>query len=57
MVIRGNVSDVVSARGVEELSTLIRHVRIESAEAGHTIAGDSNDIFAAQVLSFLDDLS
>jgi len=57
MVIRGNVSDVVSARGVEELSTLIRHVRIESAEAGHMIAGDSNDIFAAQVLSFLDDLS
>jgi pimeloyl-ACP methyl ester carboxylesterase len=57
LLVRGARSDVVSNRGIEELSTLIPHVQIaEVADAGHMVAGDSNDPFSAEIIAFLDRL-
>lgn len=57
LLVRGTHSDVVSNQGIEELSTLIPHVQIaEVADAGHMVAGDSNDPFSAEIIAFLDRL-
>jgi pimeloyl-ACP methyl ester carboxylesterase len=57
LLVRGARSDVVSDRGIAELSTLIPHVQVaEVADAGHMVAGDSNDPFSAEILAFLDRL-
>src|SRR5882757_3890058 len=46
LLIRGKLSDVVSAEGVEDfLSKVPRAEFVELAEAGHTAAGDDNDAF------------
>lgn len=54
LALRGARSDVVSAAGVEEFRALAPHAVFKDvARAGHTIAGDRNDVFTAEVLAFL----
>ncbi|MFZ2965013.1 MAG: alpha/beta hydrolase [Rhodoglobus sp.] len=55
LLVRGTQSDVVSAEGARQLRELIPGARLEEAHAGHMVAGDDNDVFAQQVLGFLDD--
>lgn len=54
MLVRGTQSDVVSAEGAEELQRLIPHATVSEAKAGHMVAGDDNDVFAQQVVQFLE---
>lgn len=54
LLVRGAQSDVVTAEGAEEFRQLIPHAIIREAKAGHMVAGDDNDVFAAQVTEFLD---
>lgn len=54
MLIRGTQSDVVSAEGADELQRLIPHATVREAKAGHMVAGDDNDVFAQQVVAFLE---
>lgn len=57
LVVHGRQSDVVSDAGVADMLTLIPGA--ESAEvpaAGHMVAGDDNDVFAAALKRFLERL-
>lgn len=54
MLVRGKESDVVTAEGAKEFQQLIPHAIIREAKAGHMVAGDDNDVFAAQVTEFLE---
>lgn len=54
LLVRGAQSDVVTAEGAEEFRQLIPHAIVREAKAGHMVAGDDNDVFAAQVTEFLD---
>lgn len=54
LLVRGQQSDVVTAEGAEEFRQLIPHAIVREAKAGHMVAGDDNDVFAAQVTDFLD---
>ena len=54
MLVRGTSSDVVSPEGAAELQQLIAHAVVREAKAGHMVAGDDNDVFATQVVEFLD---
>ena len=54
MLVRGTSSDVVSPEGAAELQQLIPHAVVREAKAGHMVAGDDNDVFATQVVEFLD---
>jgi pimeloyl-ACP methyl ester carboxylesterase len=57
LLVRGGISDVVSADGAQELKALIPHARlVDVAGAGHMVAGDRNDRFSEAVLMFLDSL-
>jgi pimeloyl-ACP methyl ester carboxylesterase len=54
LLVRGAQSDVVSAEGVEALRALMPQLETaEVQEAGHMVAGDSNDHFNVAVLEFL----
>jgi pimeloyl-ACP methyl ester carboxylesterase len=54
LLVRGARSDVVSEEGMRELATLIPQARFaEVGGAGHMVAGDSNDPFAAEIVDFL----
>ncbi len=54
LLVRGGRSDVVGEQGRQELAELIPHARFaEVANAGHMVAGDSNDPFTGQILEFL----
>ena len=54
LLVRGAQSDVVSPEGAEELKRVIPHALVREAKAGHMVAGDDNDVFATQVVEFLD---
>lgn len=55
LVVRGQRSKVVTDAGLEEMRRLVPHAEfLEVVGAGHMVAGDSNDVFAAGLLSFLD---
>lgn len=54
LLVRGASSDVVSPEGAKELRRLIPHAVVREAKAGHMVAGDDNDVFATQVVEFLD---
>lgn len=56
LLVRGTRSDVVSEEGARQLRELIPGARVDEAPAGHMVAGDDNDVFARQVLGFLDDV-
>jgi len=54
LLIRGKLSDVVSAEGVEDFLTKVPRAEfVELAEAGHTAAGDDNDAFTEVVVRFV----
>ena len=56
LLVRGQHSDVVSDAGVEQMLNLIPHATVQSADAGHMIAGDDNSVFASHVVQFLDSI-
>src|SRR4051794_2437347 len=54
LLIRGKLSDVVSAEGVQDFLTKVPRAEfVELADAGHTAAGDDNDAFTEAVVSFV----
>jgi len=54
LLIRGKLSDVVSAGGVQDFLAKVPGARlVELSEAGHTAAGDDNDAFSAAVVEFV----
>ena len=54
LLIRGKLSDVVSAEGVKDfLAKVPRAEFVELSEAGHTAAGDDNDAFSEVVVQFV----
>ena len=54
LLIRGKLSDVVSAEGVEDFLTKVPRAEfVELSEAGHTAAGDDNDAFSEAVVRFV----
>jgi pimeloyl-ACP methyl ester carboxylesterase len=54
LLIRGKLSDVVSAEGVQDfLAKVPRAEFVELSEAGHTAAGDDNDAFSDVVVQFV----
>ncbi|MFE5702710.1 alpha/beta fold hydrolase [Rhodococcus koreensis] len=55
LLVRGSRSHVVSHEGADELLSLIPSAqRIDIADASHMIAGDDNDQFRENLLSFLE---
>ena len=57
LLVRGGISDVVSKETVKELLIMAPHLKyVDIKDAGHMIAGDSNDIFTNALLSFLNQL-
>lgn len=54
-LVRGGLSNVVSAEGAEEFGALVPHAEIVTIDkADHMVAGDRNDRFADAVIAFLD---
>jgi pimeloyl-ACP methyl ester carboxylesterase len=54
LLIRGKLSDVVSAEGVRDFLDKVPHAQfVELSEAGHTAAGDDNDAFSDVVVQFV----
>jgi pimeloyl-ACP methyl ester carboxylesterase len=54
LLLRGGLSDVVSAAGVDEFRRLVPHVdTVDLPRAAHTAAGDDNEAFATAVLDFV----
>jgi pimeloyl-ACP methyl ester carboxylesterase len=54
LLIRGKLSDVVSAEGVEDFLAKVPWAEfVELSEAGHTAAGDDNDAFSEVVVRFV----
>ncbi|MGB3473588.1 MAG: alpha/beta hydrolase [Mycobacterium sp.] len=54
LLIRGKLSDVVSAEGVADFLSKVPGARlVELSDAGHTAAGDDNDAFSAAVVEFV----
>lgn len=57
LLVRGRCSDLLSPSGVDEFLELVPHARcVDVADAGHMVAGDRNDAFAAAVIEFIDTL-
>jgi pimeloyl-ACP methyl ester carboxylesterase len=57
LLVRGQQSEVLSAEGAAELTTLIPAARaVDVGGTGHMVAGDDNDVFTREVLGFLDAL-
>ena len=55
LLVRGQHSDVVSAKGVAEFLELVPHAEFVDVDgAGHMVAGDDNDAFGAAIIDFLD---
>ncbi|MCG2634875.1 MAG: alpha/beta hydrolase [Gammaproteobacteria bacterium] len=54
LLVRGSISDVLTEAGAQEFLELVPHAEfVDVADAGHMVAGDSNDIFANAVEDFL----
>ena len=55
LLVRGQLSDVVSADGVADLLATIPHAKYtDVAGTGHMVAGDDNSVFLERVAEFLD---
>lgn len=55
LIMRGRESDLVSADGVRDFLVAVPHAKfVDIADAHHMIAGDSNTVFGAELVSFLD---
>jgi pimeloyl-ACP methyl ester carboxylesterase len=56
LLVRGQLSDVVTDAGVEEFLEAIPGARlVDVGDAAHMVAGDQNDVFSRAVVEFLDD--
>jgi pimeloyl-ACP methyl ester carboxylesterase len=54
LLIRGKLSDVVSAEGVKDFLDKVPSAEfVELSDAGHTAAGDDNDAFSEVVVQFV----
>lgn len=54
LLIRGRLSDVVSAEGVKDFLAKVPNAEfVELSHAGHTAAGDDNDAFSEVVVQFV----
>ncbi len=54
LIVRGQQSDVVSDAGLADMLKLIPHAeRVDVQRAGHMVAGDDNDMFAAALEAFV----
>lgn len=54
LLVRGKLSDIVSEKGVDEFMKIVPHAEfVDVSDAGHMVAGDSNDIFSDAVITFL----
>jgi pimeloyl-ACP methyl ester carboxylesterase len=54
LLIRGRLSDVVSAEGVKDFLAKVPNAEfVELSDAGHTAAGDDNDAFSEVVVQFV----
>lgn len=57
LVVRGVRSDVVSDAGLADMLKLVPHAQaVDVQAAGHMVAGDDNDLFAARLEAFLDQI-
>ena len=57
LLVRGQLSDVVSAEGAADLLATIPHAKYaDVAGTGHMVAGDDNSVFLERVAEFLDSL-
>jgi non-heme chloroperoxidase len=57
LFVRGELSDVVSREIMEEFLRMVPHAQsIEISGAGHTVPGDSNELFTEAVLKFISTL-
>lgn len=55
LVVRGQHSDIVDDEGIEEMRRLVPQTEVHNVPgAGHMVAGDQNDMFAAGVMDFLE---
>jgi pimeloyl-ACP methyl ester carboxylesterase len=55
LIVRGAQSDIVSDAGLADMLALVPHAQtVDVQAAGHMVAGDDNDIFAARLTTFLD---
>jgi pimeloyl-ACP methyl ester carboxylesterase len=55
LLVRGQLSDVVSAEGAADLLATIPHAKYtDVAGTGHMVAGDDNSVFLGRVAEFLD---
>lgn len=54
LLVRGGQSDVVTQEGIAKMRELIPHAEVaDVSEAGHMVAGDDNQVFAAAIVDFL----
>jgi pimeloyl-ACP methyl ester carboxylesterase len=57
LFVRGQLSDVVTPENMQEFLALVPHAQsVEIAGAGHTVPGDSNELFTEAVLKFISGL-
>jgi pimeloyl-ACP methyl ester carboxylesterase len=57
LIVRGLQSDVVSDAGLADMLRFVPHAQVvEVGHAGHMVAGDDNDVFAARLEAFLSEL-
>lgn len=58
LLVRGALSDMVSEQSVAELLEAVPQARfVDVSGAGHMVAGDNNETFAAEIIAFLDTAS
>ncbi len=58
LLVRGRLSDVVSADGARAFLAIVPHARyVDVSGAGHMVAGDRNDPFTDAVVAFLAEVS
>ena len=54
LLVRGGLSDVLAAAGVQEFMTLCPHCEyVEVTDAAHMVAGDRNDPFGDAIIEFV----
>jgi pimeloyl-ACP methyl ester carboxylesterase len=54
LLVRGGASDIVSPQAAKAFLDIVPHARfVDVGGAGHMVAGDKNDVFAAAIIDFL----
>ncbi len=55
LLIRGSKSELVTKQAADDFIKLVPHASyVDITDAGHMVAGDRNDVFAHEVISFLE---